>query len=199
MDVVYRGGYSNHMKFSKPRHATKLFLLSAEDAVIAFSGEPDARRIMADGDVLFGSPDDLRRTTADWPSARLVRLWNRIPGAAPIKKFTDRPTALKRIWDAIQVVEPLRPPATDGPSSEGGPATARSGTKKAILLELLRRSEGASVREMMAALGWQSHSVRGYLSSLAKQGSPIHSFRRPDGDRAYSTHTATDSNAEGPQ
>jgi hypothetical protein len=35
----------------------------------------------------------------------------------PIKKFTDRPTALKRIWDAIQVLEPVRPP-TDGPSSE---------------------------------------------------------------------------------
>jgi Protein of unknown function (DUF3489) len=55
------------------------------------------------------------------------------------------------------------------------------------------------VREMMAALGWQSHSVRGYLSSLSKQGTRIHSFRRPDGDRAYSTHTATESNSEGPQ
>ena len=192
-------GTANHMKFSKPRNATKLFLLSAEDAIIAFSCEPDARRTMADGDVLFGSPDDLKQITADWPSARLVRLWNRIPGVAPIKKFTDRPTALKRIWDAIQVLEPVRPPTTDAPSSEGGPATARSGTKKAMLLELLNRSEGTSVREMMAALGWQSHSVRGYLSSLSKQGTRIHSFRRPDGDRAYSTHTATESNSEGPQ
>ena len=68
-----------------------------------------------------------------------------------------------------------------------------------MLLELLNRSEGTSVREMMAALGWQSHSVRGYLSSLSKQGTRIHSFRRPDGDRAYSTHTATEFSAEGPQ
>jgi hypothetical protein len=187
------------MKFSKPRNPTKLFLLSVEDAIIVFSREPDARRTMADGDALLGSPDDLKHITADWPSARLVRLWNRIPGAAPINKFTDRPTALKRVWAAIQVLEPVRPPTTDAPSSEGGPATASSGTKKAMLLELLNRSEGASVREMMAALGWQSHSVRGYLSSLSKQGTRIHSFRRPDGDRAYSTHTATESNAEGPQ
>ena len=67
------------------------------------------------------------------------------------------------------------------------------------MLELLSRSEGASVHEIMAALGWQSHSVRGYLSSLSKQGTGIHSFRRPDGDRAYSINTATESKAEGAQ
>jgi predicted ArsR family transcriptional regulator len=68
-----------------------------------------------------------------------------------------------------------------------------------MLLELLNRSAGASVREMMAALGWQSHSVRGYLSSLSKEGTRIHSFRRPDSDRAYSTHSATESSTEGAQ
>ena len=52
-------GTANHMKFSKPRNATKLFLLTAKDAIIAFSTEPDARRAMADGDGLFASPDDL--------------------------------------------------------------------------------------------------------------------------------------------
>jgi hypothetical protein len=56
------------MKISKPRNATKLFLLSAEDAIIAFSSEPDARRTMADGDVLLGSPDDLKHITANWPN-----------------------------------------------------------------------------------------------------------------------------------
>ena len=110
MDVGYRRGYSKPHEISKPRNATKLFLLTAKDAIIAFSTEPDARRAMADGDGLFASPDDLTQITADWPSARLVQLWNRIPGVAPIKKFTDRPTALKRIWAAIQVLEPVRPP-----------------------------------------------------------------------------------------
>jgi hypothetical protein len=188
----------NHMKFSKPRTTTKVFLLNREDTVIAFSTEPDARRVMTDGDVLFASPDDLKRITADWPSARLVHLWNRIPGVAPIQKFTDRPTALKRIWAAIQILEPVTPPKAETPS-EHGPATARSGTKRAMLLELLNRPHGASVQEIMAALGWQSHSVRGYLSSLSKQGTGIHSFQRPDGGRAYSTTTATQSKAEGAQ
>ena len=128
-----------------------------------------------------------------------MQLWNRIPGVARIKKFTDRPTALKRIWAAIKVLEPVHPPTTDVPPSEGGPSTTRPGTKKAIVLELLSRSEGASVHEIMAALGWQSHSVRGYLSSLSKQGTGIHSFRRSDGDRAYSINTETESKAEGAQ
>jgi hypothetical protein len=83
-------GTANHMKFSKPSSGTKLFLLSAEDAIIAFSNEPDARRTMAAGDVLFGSHDDLKRITADWSSARWVHVWNRIPGVAPLKRFTDR-------------------------------------------------------------------------------------------------------------
>ena len=34
-------GTANHMKSSKPRNATKLFLLTAKDAIIAFSTEPD--------------------------------------------------------------------------------------------------------------------------------------------------------------
>jgi predicted ArsR family transcriptional regulator len=81
----------------------------------------------------------------------------------------------------------------------GGAMNARSGTKKSILLALLSRSEGASVHEIMAALGWQSHSVRGYLSSLSKQGTSIHSFRRSDGNRAYSINRETESKAEAAQ
>ena len=157
-------GTANHMKWAKPRNATKLFLLTAKDAIITFSTEPDARCAMADGDSLFTSPDDLKRVTADWPSARLVQLWNQIPGVAPIKKFTDRLTALKRIWAAIKVLKPVRPPTTDAPPSEGGPSTTRPGTKKAIVLELLSRSEGTSVHEIMAALGWQPGPPRRWLA-----------------------------------
>jgi hypothetical protein len=186
------------MKSSKPVDPSKVFLLRAEDTLTAFSAEADARGALADGDALFGSPDDLKRITADWPSTRLVQLWNSIPGVVPVKKFMDRPTALKRLWAAIQVLEPL-PPSADKPLSNRGSGEARPGTKKAKLLSLLERSEGASVRELVAALGWQSHSVRGCLSTLARNGAAIHSFRRPDGERAYSTKRATESNPEGAQ
>ncbi|HEY3441801.1 MAG TPA: DUF3489 domain-containing protein [Paludibaculum sp.] len=51
---------------------------------------------------------DLRKATADWQIARLVGVWNGFAGVAPlgdlkpVKKFTDRTTALKRIWGAMR-------------------------------------------------------------------------------------------------
>ncbi|MGE0410018.1 MAG: DUF3489 domain-containing protein [Amphiplicatus sp.] len=42
-------------------------------------------------------------------------------------------------------------------------------TKTDIILNLLRRKGGASVAEMADATGWQSHSVRGFLSGTVKK------------------------------
>ena len=42
-------------------------------------------------------------------------------------------------------------------------------TKFSQCLTLLRRSEGATIAELMAATGWQSHSVRGFLSGAVKR------------------------------
>lgn len=41
---------------------------------------------------------------------------------------------------------------------------ARKGSKTGKVLELLKRSSGASLKELMKATGWQPHSVRGLLS-----------------------------------
>ena len=42
-------------------------------------------------------------------------------------------------------------------------------TKQALLLQLLNRSEGATIPEMMQAAGWQQHSVRGCLAGAVKK------------------------------
>ena len=42
-------------------------------------------------------------------------------------------------------------------------------TKIEVLLDLLRRPEGARIDEMMAATGWQAHSVRGAMSGSLKK------------------------------
>ena len=57
----------------------------------------------------------------------------------------------------------------------------REGSKKAIVLELIRRPDGASLKEIMDATGWQAHSVRGFISgSLGKKmGLTVESFKRP--------------------
>src|SRR5438045_1517531 len=40
----------------------------------------------------------------------------------------------------------------------------REGSKKAIILELLRRKEGATTAEIAKATDWQNHSIRGFIS-----------------------------------
>jgi hypothetical protein len=44
----------------------------------------------------------LARLAAEWPAARLVEIWNSLPGETPVRKFKDRPTAVNRIWKALQ-------------------------------------------------------------------------------------------------
>jgi hypothetical protein len=63
----------------------------------------------------------------------------------------------------------------------------RSGTKNALVLDLLCRKTGATVPEIMAATGWQAHSVRGFLSGHVRKklGHDVLSDKGEDGVRRY--------------
>lgn len=63
----------------------------------------------------FRSESGLQKLAADWPAARLVAIWNSLPGASPVKKFKDRQTAVGRIWKALQSLG--QAPAADERSS----------------------------------------------------------------------------------
>ena len=49
------------------------------------------------------------------------------------------------------------------------PTPAQRGSKKAKILALLRRPNGASLDQLLKATGWQAHSVRGFLSGELKK------------------------------
>lgn len=49
------------------------------------------------------------------------------------------------------------------------PNSQATSTKQALLVDLLSRGEGASLAEIMAATGWQAHSVRGALSGTVRR------------------------------
>jgi hypothetical protein len=68
---------------------------------------------------------------------------------------------------------------------------ARQGSKTAKVLDLLKRSDGASLKELMKATGWQAHSVRGFLSGTLgkKMGLTVRSTKAEDGERRYSITT----------
>jgi hypothetical protein len=64
---------------------------------------------------------------------------------------------------------------------------ARSGSKTAKILDLLRRPGGASAKELLKPTGWQEHSLRGYLSGTVskKMGLALTSTKGEDGERVY--------------
>ena len=67
---------------------------------------------------------------------------------------------------------PTEGPATDTPTeTETAPKarTPREGTKQATLIAMLRAPEGATIEEIMAATGWQSHTVRGAMAGALKK------------------------------
>jgi transcription initiation factor IIE alpha subunit len=45
----------------------------------------------------------------------------------------------------------------------------RGESKKAMLIQLLTRPEGATIDEMAKETGWQRHSVRGVISAVLKK------------------------------
>ncbi len=56
-----------------------------------------------------------------------------------------------------------------GAASKKVNGSARRGTKQAILIEMLRRPDGATIQQMSAKTGWQAHSVRGAISGALKK------------------------------
>ena len=66
-------------------------------------------------------------------------------------------------------------------------ASARTGTKAAKVLDLLKRPGGVTLKSLMKATGWQAHSVRGFLSGALRKKlkTPVESFQSEGGERAY--------------
>ena len=80
--------------------------------------------------------------------------------------------------------------ATKGRKSARSPkkATGSQGSKTAKVLDLVKRSGGATLKELTKATGWQAHSVRGFLSGALgkKMGLTVKSTKAEGGERRYS-------------
>ena len=77
--------------------------------------------------------------------------------ATPTKSKTKKPRAKRKT-------------AAAKPKGEKSPrATVRQGTKQALLIDLLKRKRGATIDNIVAATGWQPHSVRGAISGALKK------------------------------
>jgi hypothetical protein len=213
------------------------FTIDAENNITAL---PTGEQVeaTATGVQTFTSHKELAQLAADWSVTRLVETWNGFAGVVPfdqlkpVKKFTDRASAVNRIWQAIQKLAPAQEEATEATvapeSADSAPAAeaatksanpkrktakaakakkakapsktksakpkrakassaeAREASKKAEVLALLQRKNGATLSEIMDKMGWQRHTVRGFMAgTLKKAGYAVESFKPEGGERTY--------------
>ena len=192
----------------------RLFAIDTDNAITAF---PAAEQI-PEGQEHFATEKELAKLAANWPTDRLVQIWNGFAGVAgfagdlkPVKKFTDRKSAVARIWKAIQGLDgaapetataaqeaatpapkapkgaPKKAKATKAAEAKDAAPEAREGSKKSIVLELLRRKGGATMAEIAKATDWQNHSIRGFISGTLgkKMGLTVESSKNDVGERSY--------------
>lgn len=70
------------------------------------------------------------------------------------------------------------------PAEEKKTSGARSGSKQALVVELIGRADGATLDELVAATGWLPHTTRAAITGLRKRGHAVTNERR-DGMSRY--------------
>jgi len=88
---------------------------------------------------------------------------------------------------------PAQAAAQSGPGSEGTDATAsasgadrpRASTKRAMLITMLERAQGASVGEIGQHLGWLPHTVRAAITGLRHAGREVTRSKDQNGQSVY--------------
>jgi hypothetical protein len=99
------------------------------------------------------------------PSANTVAA--KSAGRGVPKPKTARKSSMRHKTNERATVRKVRSTAALPPPTPATPMPRQS--KKAAVIVLLRRSEGATVAEVVAATGWQPHTVRGLFSGTLKK------------------------------
>jgi hypothetical protein len=194
----------------------KTFTIDTENNISAFATQDEAAAATATPFDTFASQKELLSLVGQWPAERLVAIWNSLPGVKPVKGFKTAKVATGRIWEQIQTLgDAPKPKAERKPkggeqAAKGAPAKGkatkkatpakkapkaaktpesagpREGSKTAQVVAMLQRKNGATLAEIMDKMGWQKHTVRGFMAgAMKKAGYTVESFKSEKGDRTY--------------
>lgn len=145
----------------------------------------------------------LLEAAAKHPQKKLVDFPDNLKGGARMKVITtmintqliepcaDEPNVYMATQKGMQAIGIATQPAT--PVTTLAARTTREGTKQGVLIDLLKRPEGATLSQMTEATKWQVHTVRGAMAGALKKklGLEITSEKQTGTDRVYRITTTT--------
>jgi hypothetical protein len=128
--------------------------------------------------------EPLWRETGDGHGTTLIAT------AVGLKAIGIEPVVASAVTSARKAtVDPV--PMSDAPvdPTTPEPDKIRAGTKQAHVIAMLRRPEGATIAEIVAATGWQAHTARGAISGAIKKrlGLPVTSEKVEGRGTVYRT------------
>jgi hypothetical protein len=111
------------------------------------------------------------------------------PSAEPKRRGRPRKAAAPATEPAAPATKaPGRPKKSDAPAAatSAAPRKTRDDTKQAQLIAMLRRKQGATIAQIVAATGWQPHTVRGaFAGALKKKLGLTVTSEKVEGTRIY--------------
>ena len=107
------------------------------------------------------------------------------PEDAPVE-LAANPGAQAPEGAAVTAPPAPKPTRRKKAAAEPKPAATREGSKTAQVVTMLQRKGGATLAEIMEKMGWQKHTVRGFMAgAMKKAGYAVESFKPEGGERTY--------------
>jgi hypothetical protein len=150
-----------NLPVTEPQHAEAETAHPLEDATLQAEIEP----------VALTRPDATAAETVAPVGAQEPQ------GAPAEQTATENTSPSKKAPKAKKAAKPAKSEEATGP---------REGSKTARVVAMLQRKTGATLAEIMDQMGWQKHTVRGFMAgAMKKAGYTVESFKSEKGERSY--------------
>jgi hypothetical protein len=173
--------------------ATPFDTFASQKELLSLVAQWPAERLVALWNSLAGvTPVKSVKTT----KVAASRIWERIQslGEAPTPKAEPKAKggaqAAKGAPAKAEATKKAAP-AKEAPKAKKAAkaeetAGPREGSKTAQVVAMLQRKNGATLAEIMEKMGWQKHTVRGFMAgAMKKAGYTVESFKSDKGERTY--------------
>jgi len=174
--------------------ATPFDTFASQKELLSLIGQWPAERLVAIWNSLSGV-----KPVKNFKSAKAAagRIWEQIQNLGETPKPKAEPKAKGGAQSAkcapakakaTKKSTPVKkaPKAAKGAKRAKTQGGAREGSKTAQVVAMLQRKNGATLAEIMEKMGWQKHTVRGFMAgAMKKAGYTVESFKSDKGERTY--------------